>query len=33
VFRAFTVGYGDRIKQDVTLSKDSRAWWGGCCSI
>ncbi|ELS33782.1 MULTISPECIES: HEAT repeat domain-containing protein [Pseudanabaena] len=28
VFRAFTVGYGDRIKQDVTLSKDSRAWWG-----
>ena len=27
VFRAFTVGYGDRIKQDVTLSKDSRAWW------
>lgn len=28
VFRAFTVGYGDRIKQDVTLSKDSRSWWG-----
>ncbi|OYQ64410.1 hypothetical protein B9G53_11950 [Pseudanabaena sp. SR411] len=28
VFRAFTVGYGGRIKQDVTLSKDSRAWWG-----
>jgi HEAT repeat protein len=28
VFRAFTVGYGDRIKQDVTLSRDSRAWWG-----
>ena len=28
VFRAFTVGYGDRIKQDVTLSKGSRAWWG-----
>jgi HEAT repeat protein len=28
VFRAFTVGYGDRIKQDVTLSKDSRVWWG-----
>ncbi len=28
VFRAFTVGYGDRIKQNVTLSKDSRAWWG-----
>ncbi|MFM7600461.1 MAG: HEAT repeat domain-containing protein, partial [Pseudanabaena sp.] len=28
VFRAFTVVYGDRIKQDVTLSKDSRAWWG-----
>ncbi len=28
VFRAFTVGYGERIKQDVTLSKDSRAWWG-----
>ena len=28
VFRAFTLGYGDSIKQDVTLSKDSRAWWG-----
>lgn len=28
VFRAFTVGYGDRIKQDVTLSNDARAWWG-----
>jgi HEAT repeat protein len=28
VFRAFTVGYGNQIKQDVTLSKDSRAWWG-----
>jgi HEAT repeat protein len=28
VFRAFTVGYGERIKQDVTLSKDSRSWWG-----
>jgi HEAT repeat protein len=28
VFRAFTVGYGDRIKQDVTLSKHSRTWWG-----
>jgi HEAT repeat protein len=28
VFRAFTMGYGDRIKQDVMLSKDSRAWWG-----
>ncbi|MFN9226862.1 MAG: NACHT domain-containing protein, partial [Pseudanabaena sp.] len=28
VFRSLTVGYGDRIKQDVTLSKDSRAWWG-----
>ncbi len=28
VFRAFTLGYGNQIKQDVLLYKDSRGWWG-----
>jgi siroheme synthase (precorrin-2 oxidase/ferrochelatase) len=28
VFRAFTLGYGNQIKQDVPLYKDSRVWWG-----
>jgi len=28
VFREFTLGYGNKIKQDVLLYKDSRVWWG-----
>jgi HEAT repeat protein len=28
VFRTFTLGYGNQIKQDVLLYKDSRVWWG-----
>ena len=28
VFRSFTLGYGNQIKQDVPLYKDLRVWWG-----